>query len=329
MGALELEDGMQRVAMLLFFVSLTACQFLTDASTTREEDGETAGSEELPSYLSGQIRPLAQPASELPADVGGGRLVLEGGVYMAGGNIEPPQDSGSRIILAIANDDFDFREYAAIRKTLERDGHEVVVTADRKVISKPEASTAPPASGMVMPDLAWSDVDAGRYDALILVGGRGAYRHLYAFSGTIDDAAFKFQKEAAQRLNQLIAAFITQDKVVAAIGTAMAILAWARIDGATPIAARQVAGAESRMPACTLAGRMYRDGQLSLIYQLELNGAIVADPGVIGNPSTSADDVVFDGRFVTGAGAEAAAEFAQALGGFLDDRREVHAALGL
>lgn len=317
---------MQFIAMCLF-VSLTACRFLTAGGTQSDEDEATARASDLPVNLTGTVKQQAQPASELPSYASGGQTAIAGGVYMAAGNIEPPQDSGSRVLVVIANKDFDFREYAAIRKTLERNGHSVVVAAERKLISTPEAGSAPVASGMVMPDLAWSNVDSNAYDALILVGGRGAYRYLQGFPGVFTDPKAKVQVDAAARLNLLISSMIAQDKHIAALGTAIAILAWARHDDSSPIASRQVAGADVGLPACTLDGRSYTDGQVSLRYQLERNGAIVADPGLIGNPSTSADDVVADGRFLTGAGAEAATEFAQILGTLLDDWRDNHSAL--
>lgn len=312
---------MQLIAMCLF-VSLTACRFLTAGSTQSAEDEATAKASDLPVNLTGTVKQQAQPPSELPSYAGGGQTVIAGGVYMAAGNIEPPQDSGSRILVVIANKDFDFREYAEIRKTLERNGHSVVVAAERKLISTPEAGSAPVASGMVMPDLAWSSVDASSYDAAVLVGGRGVYRYLYGFPGVFSDATFKVQTDAADKLNRLLSTLIAQDKYLAAIGTGMAILAWTRVDGSSPITSRQVTGAEASLPACTLDGRSYRDGQLSLRYQLERNGAIVAESGLIANPSTTADDVISDGRLITAAGRDAASEFAQILGTSLDDWRE-------
>lgn len=232
-----------------------------------------------------------------------------------------PAASPLPVLLVIADQqDFYFREYNETRVALETQGLQVVVAATTTSPSFPHPGTGQGSgSGMVTPDVALGQVDQSQYSAIAFVGGWGASQYQYAyndpdFNGTTDnyylhqpyngddnlnDGIIASQKVLA---NNLINEFLAADKLVAAICHGVTVLAWARVDGASPIAGRHVA-----VPSTVTSPDQFYNGQLRnggyLLGQYDqviANGGIASPiSGSIGNPSTVADDVVVDGRIIT------------------------------
>jgi len=218
------------------------------------------------------------------------------------------------VLMVIANQDFYYQEYGDTRRSLEASGLDVVVAAATTETCRPSPGTGQPrgSDGAVLPDLPLDQADSEDYSAIVFVGGWGSSMYQYAyndpnFDGKIDsyyanpsyngDGNVGVVKTA---VNGLINDFIAQDKHVAAICHGVSVLAWARVDGVSPLQGKKVIAPKIGSPATYYLGRWYADNELSLNDQVVDNGGF-ANPysGEYANPSTTADDVVVDGKIIT------------------------------
>jgi putative intracellular protease/amidase len=214
------------------------------------------------------------------------------------------------VLLVIANQDFSYVEYATLRTSLEARGIPVVVAAGATRLATPQGD----GSGMpVQPDLALADASASDYSAIAFVGGWGSSAYQYAFSGTYDSAAYRPQKAITQQVNRLIGEFAIEDKPTAAICHGVSVLAWARVDGASPLQGRTVVASAGGVPAFRERGGAFPAAEVPLRWQLEMNGATMLTSASVGNPHTASDDVIVDGRIITAENFESAGRVAELL----------------
>ena len=205
--------------------------------------------------------------------------------------------SSKRVLLVIANQDFFYREYFDPRQELERAGITVEVAAGRKEACRPHANSGQQGSGHVMPDLTVADADATRYDAIMFSGGWGSSMYQYAFEGSYGNRAYNGDKRTKAAVNKLLNDFVKQDKYVGALCHGVSVLAWARVDGKSILAGRRAVGSPRQSPAGVYNGQR---GQPLSRWNAEVNGARLTPARSMGNPSTSADDVMVDGKIITG-----------------------------
>ena len=224
--------------------------------------------------------------------------------------------SGKRVLIVIANRDFFYREYNDPRQALERAGIAVEVAAGRKQTCRPHSNSGQQGSGEVMPDLAIADVDPARYDAIMFSGGWGSSMYQFAFEGSYSNQAYNGDRQTKAAVNRLLNEFIEQDKYVGALCHGVSVLAWARVDGKSILAGRRAVGSPRRSPAGVYNGR--RDQPLSR-WNAEVNGARLTPIRSIGNPSTSADDVLVDGKLITGEDDNSAQLFGETLARLLTE----------
>ncbi len=206
--------------------------------------------------------------------------------------------SQKRVLIVIANQDFFYREYAHPREELERAGFTVEVAAGRKQPCRPHANSGQGGSqGVVNPDLALADVDPTRYDAILFSGGWGSSMYQYAFNGSYSNRVYNGDRATKETANRLIGQFVAADKHVAALCHGVSVLAWSRVNGRSLLAGKRATGPTRQGPAGIYNGR--RD-QPSSRWNSEANGARMVPPNSVGNPRTAADDIVVDGKILTG-----------------------------
>jgi putative intracellular protease/amidase len=197
-----------------------------------------------------------------------------------------------------------------VRKELAARGLRVVVAAGTT------AAAVPQDLGLrrtVTPDVAVGDASASDYSAIVFVGGWGASSYQYAFSGTYANAAYN-QAEQAGSVNQLVNDFVAQDKYVTALSHGVTVLAWARVDGRSLLEGRTVAAWPGGTPGFTTAeGQAYPGGTIDVYFHVVRRGAAAGPTASIGDPLSSTDDVVVDGRIITGENWESAPLFARTL----------------
>lgn len=204
------------------------------------------------------------------------------------------QQQGPRVLMVIANQDFWYADYALPRQALEANGATVTVAAASTQIARPHTGSGEGADGgRVQPDLSLMNANANDFDAILFVGGWGASQYQYAVSGTYHHSAYNGSSGLRDKTNQLINDFINQDKYVTALCHGVTVLAWARVNGVSPIAGRQVTGWNGEAPAST--NNLPRQARA----QIESNGAQMLASGAIGSPQTSADDVIVSGQIIT------------------------------
>ena len=208
-------------------------------------------------------------------------------------NDAAPAAAPKPVLLVIANRDFYYQEYADTRRGLEERGV-AVQGAD---------------GGVVTPDVAIADADAADYSAIVFVGGWGASSYQYAFSGTYSNAAYNGAVSVERATNDLINDFVAQDKYVAGICHGVSVLAWARVDGASPIAGKTVSAYGQSAPGF---GGATQD-QLTTRWHVESNGARMVASGSVGNPYTAADDVIVDGKIITAENYDSALAFGRTI----------------
>lgn len=210
------------------------------------------------------------------------------------------------VLLVLANQDFYYPEYAATRTSLEARGVRVRVAAATTTLAKPQGTGV-----SVQPDLALRDAAASDYSAIVFVGGWGASSYQYAFEGTYHHLAYRPQPWIARDSNRLINEFLADDKYVAAICHGVTVLAWARVDGVSPLQGRVVVATPGGMPGFRRDNFDFRDAEYPARWQIEANGAVMLTSGSIGNPMTVSDDVIVDGRIITAENYESAGRFAE------------------
>lgn len=203
-----------------------------------------------------------------------------------------------RVLIVIANHHFFYREYADPRHELERAGYEVVVAAGRRGTCRPHQGSGEGADGgVVRADVAIEQVKAEDYDAVLFSGGWGASAYQFAFDGRYDEAAYNGERSIKREVNRVINEFVEQDKYVAALCNGVSILAWARVDGRSPLAGKTVCAPVRQAAAGVYNGR---PAQPSCRWHPEANGARMSPAGSIGQPGTAEDDVAVDGKIITG-----------------------------
>ncbi len=211
----------------------------------------------------------------------------------------PAAGDAPRVLLVIANEHFFYREYAEPREELERAGCIVEVAAGRKTACRPHQGSGEGSDGgVVQPDLALADADPSRYDAILFAGGWGSSMYQYAFQGTYANAAYNGDRSSKAAANRLINTFIQQDKYVCALCHGVSVLAWARVDGRSPLSGKRATGPTLAGPAGNYPGR--RGAAPPSRWNAETNGARMVAPNSIGDPGTPADDIVIDGKIITG-----------------------------
>jgi putative intracellular protease/amidase len=206
------------------------------------------------------------------------------------------------VLMVIADQrDFYYQEYNDTRNSLEQAGLAVDVAATTTRPSVPHANSGQgSASGVVTPELQLDSAKASDYSAIVFVGGWGSSMYQYSFPGTYQNLAYNGDLATKAVVNNLIDDFTDQGKPVAAICHGVTVLAWARVDGVSPISGHQVAVPWLGSPAGTYNGQTYSAGQLMQNMQAIANGATTqARSGAIGDPTTAADDVIVDGRIIT------------------------------
>ena len=217
------------------------------------------------------------------------------------------------VLMVIADQhDFYYQEYGDTRQSLEAEGVEVQVAATTTAYSLPHYGTGEPAGtdGGVTPDLTLSAVDADNYSAIIFVGGWGSSMYQYAFPGDYTNDSYDGDLATKQVVNDLINEFVAQDKYVAAICHGTTVLAWARVDGVSPLNGKQVSVPYIGSPAVNYQGVDYGYYQLGQYEQAVANGAIANTvSGQYGVPGTATDDVVVDGKIITAENYDSALTF--------------------
>ena len=214
------------------------------------------------------------------------------------------------VLMVIANQDFWYQEYATVRKGLQALGLPVVVAAGSTATATPQA---PDRRRIVTPDVAVTEVRASDYSAVVFVGGWGASSYQYAFSGTYASLSYQPDPFLADSVNRLVNDFIDQDKYVAALSHGVTVLAWARVDGVSPLQGRTVAAWPGGSPAFEYEGHKYGGGVIPVSWHVIRNESSARTAASLGNPLSSADDVVVDGRIITAENYAAAPLFSRTL----------------
>lgn len=223
---------------------------------------------------------------------------IRGTTQPASPTTQPAKANGKRVLIVIANQDFFYREYAEPRQELEQAGIQVIVAAGRKAQCRPHRGTGEGADGgVVTPDIALADVKAANYDAILFSGGWGSSMYQYAFEGKYDNNVYNGDRETKAEVNRVINEFLAAGKYTCALCNAVSVLAWARVDGKSPLQGKHVCAPTRQAAAGIYNGR--RD-QPSCRWHPETNGAILSPAGAIGVKTTNQDDVLVDGKIITG-----------------------------
>ena len=145
----------------------------------------------------------------------------------------------------------------------------------------------------VDPDLALADANADEFSGIVFVGGYGAASYQYAFDGVYDNPSYQGDPTTKEVVNELINNFVAQDKYVTAICNGVTVLAWARVEGVSPLAGRTVSSWAQFLPSANGGEQQVtRD-------HIEGNGATQVQSQSIGDPTTATDDVWVDGNIIT------------------------------
>ncbi len=206
------------------------------------------------------------------------------------------------VLMVIADQrDFFYQEYGDTRQSLIESGLAVRVAARTTNPSTPHWNSGQGASsGIVTPDLPLSAVNSADYSAIVFVGGWGSSMYQYAFTGNYYDDLYDGHAATKTVVNNLINEFSAQNKYIAAVCHATTVLAWARVNGVSPLAGKTVSVPYLGSPGVFWNGTSYSPSQLQQHVQMTANGATPLPHGWVGNRATDTDDVTVDGRIITG-----------------------------
>ncbi|PQO41978.1 hypothetical protein [Blastopirellula marina] len=216
------------------------------------------------------------------------------------------------VLMVIANHDFYYQEYADTRTSLEEAGLEVVVAAASTDTATPHNGSGQVGSGEVTPDLSILDASADDYSAIVFVGGWGSSMYQYAYEGTYDNGYYNGTEAVKLATNELINDFVDQNKYVTAICHGVSVLAWARVDGVSPIDGKTVSAWANTSPGSDTAFNTTRQ-------EIEYNGGIMVESGSVGVAGTAEDDVIVDGRIITAENYDSASVFGDVIGEMVND----------
>jgi putative intracellular protease/amidase len=237
-------------------------------------------------------------------------VAIAGAITLLGAAPSPASAEPLPVLMVIANQDFYYKEYADTRTSLEAEGMRVVVAAATTQRAIPWGRNP---RQVVQPDRAVSDVDAADYSAIVFVGGWGSSAYQYAFEGTYRNPAYRPDPVVSRAVNDLINEFVAQDKYVAAICHGVSVLAWARVDGVSPIAGRVVTAFAGGGPGFKLDGVIYADATVATRWNIEKNDGSMPLSASSGDPLSVADDVIVDGKIITAENFYAARLFGQTI----------------
>lgn len=230
----------------------------------------------------------------------------------------PTTGKRPRVLIVIANMHFFYREYSEPRQELERAGCLVEVAAGRKETCYPHPGTGEGADrGAVTPDLAIANAEASRYDAILFSGGWGSSMYQYAFQGLYQNSIYNGDRRIKEATNKLINDFVKQDKYVAGLCHGVSVLAWSRVNGRSLLAGKRATGPTLNGPGGHYPGYQ---GTPPSRWNSETNGAVMVPPNSVGDPSTLTDDVVIDGKVLTGQDDPTAREMGRQLARLLTGR---------
>ncbi len=222
------------------------------------------------------------------------------------------------VLMVIADQqDFYYQEYGDTRIGLEAEGLTVEVAARTTNPSRPHVGTGEPAGtdGTVVPDIALADVNEDDYSAIVFVGGWGSSMYQYAFEGTYSNSHYNGDLATKEIVNDLINDFVDADKHVAAVCHGVTVLAWARVDGVSPLDGKEIAVPFIGSPAVVWQGQFYGHFELQQSPQVSQNGgtpsAYSGARGADTSPGSVHDDVVVDGRIITAENYDSALAFGQ------------------
>ncbi len=215
-------------------------------------------------------------------------------------------------VLVLSGTNFSLEEYRAVRASLERQGLEVRVAAPSLAPAIPWGGSTADA---VQPDLPIWAVEPARVAGIVFVGGWGASAYQYAFSGTYANALYRPDPLVTESVNRLIGALLALKKPVAGICHGVTVLAWARVDGVSPLRGRKVAAWAGGGPGFTLGNATYADATIADRWHVEQNGGVMPLSAAVGDPTTSGDDVIVDGHIITAENPAAAEAFGRAFVG--------------
>lgn len=174
----------------------------------------------------------------------------------------------------------------------------MVVAAGRMAPCRPHPNSGQGAgAGIVRPDVPLADVRADDFDAVLFSGGWGSSAYQYAFNGGYDNPAYNGDRAVKEQVNNLINEFLKQNKYTCGLCNAVSVLAWARVDGRSPLEGKTVCAPTRQAPPGIYDGQR---AQPSVRWHPEANAAVVSPAGSIGRPGTAEDDVAVDGLIVTG-----------------------------
>jgi len=110
-------------------------------------------------------------------------------------------DLSGTVLMALANQDFSYDDYAPLRASLEAAGVKVRVAAGSLDPCVPLRGD--PAE-VAKPDVSLTDANAKEAAGIVFVGGWGASSYQYAFAGTYANTAYRPDPTVAKAVSRLI-----------------------------------------------------------------------------------------------------------------------------
>lgn len=283
-------------------LSLLSCERWLGVEDTGSGGDETEPQSVPEPAVVNRVAAGSQPPASAVVGASTTTQAVPGGTYTEAASIETVLPSGRYIALVIANRDFDFREYEELRQELSARGHNMAVFAPARRVAIPLEAQAAGGAAVVLPESDLRGLKAEEFDSLVLLGGRGAMSMAQAFPGTLLDTQLKVDGAAAAYLATAVKTLWGLARPVAAICHGIAALAWLRPSAdSSPVQHKDVTLCEGSTPGFVDKNKRYEEGSLPLSWNIEQNLGRPKAPLSMGNPVTSADDVVTDGLLVTAA----------------------------